>query len=144
MKKSFRKLLLIVLIATAFSVPFLLAANCLPPVETGGNITIHIGELSFNPDTERDYIGQVLDDLVLSDDLVFEYQHSAFGRFITAIGGLRPNATGWIAVYLSYNNPRFAMPYTRQFNGKTFYSAGLGIDALPALEGVSYLFVLAG
>jgi len=143
MKKHFK--LLALSIAVLVAVGIFAAASCLE-VKTGGDITIIIGNQTFEMTAvEHEFIGEVLDELTAEHQLAFTYSTSAFGRMILTLGPLNPLAINneFIAIYISILEPQWSSPYNRTVDGITFYSANFGIDGLPVLDGVKYLFVIS-
>jgi len=143
MKKFFNLLVFVF----AVLVPALLfsAAGCLETPETGGSIVIHIGAERFEvTGTEHEFIGQVLDELSETRDLAFSYDtFPPLGRFPYMLGDLQAGSNSFIALYISLLEPRWSTPQSRTIDGTAFYFANYGIDGLPVLDGVQYLFVLS-
>jgi len=113
----------------------------LPP--DGASIAIMVDTQRFEWVTTQTYIGLVLDELVEEEGLVFTYGYATgLGRFISTLGDLPSGSSTFIMLYLTSNDLRWAIPtQTRVVDGTTFYSANLGIDSLPVLDGETYLFV---
>jgi len=120
-------------------------ASCLPPVDTGGDIVIIVGEQRFElENVEHEFIGQVLDELAATEELVFSYNaNPLLGREVLSLGSLSAGYRTFVAIYISILEPRWSNTFSsREADGVGFYSANYGIDGLPVLDGVIYLFAL--
>jgi len=140
MKKLFKPLaLLLIVLVPLFA--FMLVA-CFESQEPEQFLLITSDSLE---NSNHEFIGGVLDELAESDGLTFTYSNTAFGRMILTLGNLVPNASNneFIAVYISILEPQWSNPYSVTVDGVQFFSANHGIDSLPVLDGVSYLFAIA-
>jgi len=91
--------------------------------------------------------GAMLSDLIAANEqLDAVTEDSGYGPLITSIKGLIPDtAKGeYISVYTTQEEYKseFGDPLTVVHDGKTFYSANVGISSLPVVDGESYLFVI--
>ena len=116
------------------------------PVQ-GGSATIIVGERSFElEDIEAGTtLGNVLDKLAADGEIVFEYTQFSFGRQLDVLGGLVPGVGEFIAVYLTASRVNlWAVTPTTEVDGVIFWSANVGIDAMPIFDGTTYLFRIEG
>ncbi|MCL2751548.1 MAG: hypothetical protein FWE62_02205 [Firmicutes bacterium] len=114
--------------------------------EGGAAIVIIIGADKYEVTTENEYVGQVLDELAETEDLVFEFTGTAdsqYGRMIDKLGTLIPSGNEFIAFYSTSDNLQYSFPeMSVELEGVTYYSANFGADQMPVMDGVRYYFVL--
>jgi len=146
MKKRQKKivaLITVVLLALAFVlVGCLPEAPPLPP--EGANITIIIGDTAHTLTTQQTTLGGALDELHASEDIALVTGGVAtdlHGRWLVSIGDLEPGYREFVAVYIATSIP-WGLPPSIQHNGRTFYSTPQGIDGVPVLVDMYYLFVI--
>ena len=157
MKKTFKLLAMLFALAVLFAV----FIACRGITDTENIIRITVGDngaiqavIKYGEPIdiagEHQTIGQVLDALVAGNpDITFEYDGTAdsdWGRFLRVLGDLRPVTANneFIAVFLTYPAPssHSTLPAI-EVDSVTFYSANAGIDQLPVLNGITYLFAIS-
>lgn len=124
---------------------------CDPPVEEGDkSITViilksdHTADI-YQENTDALYLGKALDEMIEEGDITVEYSMFGKDRFITAIGGLEPQASSWIGIYTDDEKDPLLInkEFTVTFEGKTYYSTNYGIDDMPLHDGTAYLFTIS-
>jgi len=94
--------------------------------------------VSFDVQTERQFLGEVLNDLVEEERLEIEYSGSiddAWGRFFLNIGDLNPSSDEWIGLFSTINNTTYSMMLNPiSYNDKTFFSSLRGVDTMPIVK----------
>lgn len=129
-------LLLIVIFATCF-------CACEDKITLPDNI-----EVIDIPDNSYENAGEMLIALSELSTIELIYSTSEYGMYITKISGnkvtLEQNAdtSTYISYYISSDNAEYIDPTADPiiYNDTSYYSAGLGVSAMPILDNVSYLF----
>ncbi|MBP5308135.1 MAG: hypothetical protein J6Z34_03255 [Clostridia bacterium] len=162
MGKLLKKVALMCVLALIFS----LVAACEPVSvndEKTVTVTVVAGEFeqSFEAKGEIAVVVDALDILNEKDDgFNYTYEATQYGRMIKSICGYAEDAANWKYwmvytddmrvidtllgedVYNVYFNEETGEPYSYVYNGKTYYSTGLGVDGQTVIDGENFLFVL--
>lgn len=143
MKKMFSKLA--ILLTLIVSLSFVLGAcnNNTPVNPNAKSITVHIGDKSFSLDTEKEFVGQVLEELKEKGKITYVAENGQYGMFIKEIDELKPVGNQFIALYSTIEDEKYSYTLmTTTILDKTFYSSNYGADSLPLFNGAHYAFVL--
>lgn len=144
----------ILMLTLAIVILFTLAA-CEPDVEVGEKaitiilVPIEGDTITFDVDTDTEYLGQLLDEMLEDELITITTEDSTYGRFITAIGSLNPATDQWIAIHSDETDPTLVAPDGEwtpalTISGKTYYSTQLGLDSMPIYDGRTYVFSIGG
>ncbi len=110
-------------------------------------ITIIIGEDSITLTTEAQYLHDVLVELANKDEIVYEYEISAYGATIKALNSLinASDWSTWVGIYHTIDDVKIRdmSEWASDFkkDGVQFYTSGVGVSQLPLVDGASYLFI---
>jgi len=140
-----KKLKLIAVIAAITLCVGALFTGCLPSdPKGGGTVTITIGEESYPVTTEKDYIGQVLDEMAARGEITVSFSGNAsdpYGRYLEALNSLSPQSGEYVALYSIVEDAQYSYVLSEiTFDGVVYYPANFGADQMPVFDGAKYLF----
>lgn len=145
MKRKILQSILIIVLA----VSLVCLVACKPPTAEGEkDITITLIDINneenvLELNTDAEYLGQALDELVEQEKLTMETSTGSLGRFINNIGSLNPQGSQWIGIYADEDDSTLIYSeFTYEYNNKTYYSIQMGIDDMPIKDELTYIFVL--
>lgn len=139
---------LYVLLAVLISAAMLTACPAPSDINEGEvSVVVKAGAAEYPVRTEKSFLGEILDELA-QEGLYLKASGTAgseFGRWLDEIGTLIPNPANneFIALYATTENMNYTDPLTtKTVDGVKFYSAIKGIDQMPLIDGVIYMFVV--
>ncbi len=119
---------------------------CAPTgVEDGEKtVTIIIGDSVIEERTDAVYMHDLLQEMSEEGDVEYEWEDGAYGATVMRLNELVTSTdwTSWIGYYIDLNDVSLISPgYDVEHEGKTYYSAAMGVSILPVKDGVTYLFL---